>query len=52
LQKSIFIDTFHFFIEKLEAAKIHYPERTVFVNGIPLTAAGRADKKILEKDIE
>jgi 2,3-dihydroxybenzoate-AMP ligase/mycobactin salicyl-AMP ligase len=39
-------------LETLEAAKIHYPERTIFVSEIPLTAAGKADKKILKKDIE
>lgn len=39
-------------LKTLEAAKIHYPERTIFVSEIPLTAAGKADKKILKKDIE
>lgn len=39
-------------LKTLEAAKIHYPERTLFVSEIPLTAAGKADKKILKKDIE
>ena len=38
-------------LKTLEAAKIHYPERTIFVSEIPLTAAGKADKKILKKDI-
>jgi non-ribosomal peptide synthetase component E (peptide arylation enzyme) len=37
---------------RMGAAKIHYPERTIFVSEIPLTAAGKADKKILKKDIE
>ena len=36
----------------LEAAKIHIPARIEFVEEIPLTAAGKADKKILKKDIE
>jgi len=39
-------------LEKLEASKIFYPARTEIVNEIPLTAAGKADKKILKKDIE
>ncbi len=39
-------------LKALEAAKILYPERTIFVSEIPLTAAGKADKKILKKDIE
>jgi 2,3-dihydroxybenzoate-AMP ligase/mycobactin salicyl-AMP ligase len=38
-------------LKTLEAAKIHYPERTILVSEIPLTAAGKADKKILKKDI-
>jgi 2,3-dihydroxybenzoate-AMP ligase/mycobactin salicyl-AMP ligase len=39
-------------LTKLEAAKIHIPARIEFVEEIPLTAAGKADKKILKKDIE
>jgi non-ribosomal peptide synthetase component E (peptide arylation enzyme) len=39
-------------LKTLGAAKIHVPERTIFVSEIPLTAAGKADKKILKKDIE
>jgi non-ribosomal peptide synthetase component E (peptide arylation enzyme) len=39
-------------LKTLEAAKIHYPEKTIFVREIPLTAAGKADKKVLKKDIE
>jgi non-ribosomal peptide synthetase component E (peptide arylation enzyme) len=39
-------------LKTLGAAKIHYPERTIFVSEIPLTAAGKADKKVLKKDIE
>jgi non-ribosomal peptide synthetase component E (peptide arylation enzyme) len=39
-------------LKKMDAAKILYPERTIFVGDIPLTAAGKADKKILRKDIE
>ena len=39
-------------LKKLEASKIHYPARIEFVDEIPLTAAGKADKKALKKDIE
>jgi len=39
-------------MEKMEASKIHYPARIEFVEDVPLTAAGKADKKILKKDIE
>jgi non-ribosomal peptide synthetase component E (peptide arylation enzyme) len=39
-------------LEKLEASKIHHPARIEFLNEIPLTAAGKADKKALKKDIE
>ena len=39
-------------LKTMETARIHYPERTIFVGEIPLTAAGKADKKILKKDIE
>ena len=39
-------------LKTLGAAKILYPERTIFVSEIPLTAAGKADNKILKKDIE
>jgi 2,3-dihydroxybenzoate-AMP ligase len=39
-------------LKKMEAAKILYPERTIFVSEIPLTAAGKANKKILKKEIE
>ena len=39
-------------MEKMGAAKIHVPARIEFVGDIPLTAAGKADKKILKKDIE
>jgi non-ribosomal peptide synthetase component E (peptide arylation enzyme) len=37
---------------KVGASKILYPARMEFVREIPLTAAGKADKKILRKDIE
>ncbi len=36
----------------LEASKIHYPARIEFVDEIPLTAAGKADKKVLRENIE
>jgi non-ribosomal peptide synthetase component E (peptide arylation enzyme) len=39
-------------LKTLGAAKLLIPERTIFVSEIPLTAAGKADKKILKKDIE
>ncbi len=39
-------------LDKMEASKIHYPARTEIVQEIPLTAAGKADKKVLKKDIE
>ncbi len=39
-------------LEETKASKTLYPVRTEFVEEIPLTAAGKADKKILKKDIE
>ncbi len=39
-------------LDKMEASKIHYPARTEIVREMPLTAAGKADKKVLKKDIE
>jgi non-ribosomal peptide synthetase component E (peptide arylation enzyme) len=39
-------------LKTIEAARIHFPEKTIFVGEIPLTAAGKADKKVLKKDIE
>lgn len=39
-------------MDKMEASKIHYPARTEIVQEMPLTAAGKADKKVLKKDIE
>jgi non-ribosomal peptide synthetase component E (peptide arylation enzyme) len=39
-------------LEKVGASKVLYPARMEFVEEIPLTAAGKADKKILKKDIE
>jgi len=39
-------------LDKMKASKIHYPARTQIVQEIPLTAAGKADKKILKRDIE
>ena len=38
--------------EEMKASKTLYPVRTEFVEEIPLTAAGKADKKILKNDIE
>jgi 2,3-dihydroxybenzoate-AMP ligase/mycobactin salicyl-AMP ligase len=40
------------FMKEMEASKILYPGRIEFVDEIPLTAAGKADKKVLKKDIE
>jgi 2,3-dihydroxybenzoate-AMP ligase len=39
-------------LQKMEAAKMHYPARVEFVKEIPLTAAGKADKKVLREDIK
>jgi non-ribosomal peptide synthetase component E (peptide arylation enzyme) len=39
-------------VKKSGAAKKLYPARIEFVSDIPLTAAGKADKKALKKDIE
>jgi len=39
-------------LEKVGASKVLYPARMEFVEEIPLTAAGKADKKILRNDIE
>lgn len=39
-------------MKRMEAPKIHYPARVEFVSEIPLTAAGKADKKTLKKWIE
>ncbi len=39
-------------LEKIGASKILYPGRIEFVQEMPLTAAGKADKKILKEDIE
>jgi non-ribosomal peptide synthetase component E (peptide arylation enzyme) len=39
-------------LDKLEASKLHYPAKIKFVDEIPLTAAGKADKKALKQDIE
>ena len=49
---SLTVDDILAHLEKLEASKIHYPARIEFVDEIPLTAAGKADKKALKKDIE
>ena len=40
------------YMKEMEASKILYPGRIEFVDEIPLTAAGKADKKVLKKDIE
>jgi len=39
-------------LEKLGASKISCPKRIEFVDEIPLTAAGKADKKMLRRDIQ
>jgi non-ribosomal peptide synthetase component E (peptide arylation enzyme) len=38
-------------LEQIGASKKFFPARIEFVEEIPLTAAGKADKKILKKDI-
>ena len=39
-------------LEQIGASKKFFPARIEFVEEIPLTAAGKADKKILKKEIE
>jgi non-ribosomal peptide synthetase component E (peptide arylation enzyme) len=39
-------------LENLGASRILYPKRIIFVQALPLTAAGKADKKVLRRDIE
>lgn len=39
-------------LQKMGAAKAFLPARSEFVDQIPLTAVGKADKKVLRKDIE
>ncbi|MFC1580232.1 (2,3-dihydroxybenzoyl)adenylate synthase [Thermodesulfobacteriota bacterium] len=39
-------------LKEMEVSKILFPARFEFVKDIPLTAAGKADKKVLKKDIE
>ena len=39
-------------LKKMETSKILFPARFEFVQDIPLTAAGKADKKVLKRDIE
>ena len=39
-------------LTKTEASRVLYPVRIEVVEEMPLTAAGKADKKILKKDIE
>ena len=39
-------------LNKMKASRSLYPSRTEVVEEIPLTAAGKADKKVLKKDIE
>jgi len=39
-------------LKQIGASKKFFPARIEFVEEIPLTAAGKADKKILKKDIE
>lgn len=38
-------------MEKMGAAKAHYPARIELVEQIPVTAAGKADKKVLREEI-
>ncbi|MCJ7796423.1 MAG: hypothetical protein MUQ56_06595, partial [Thermoleophilia bacterium] len=39
------------FLESLDAPRKFIPARTEIVEGIPLTAAGKADKKVLKQQI-
>jgi non-ribosomal peptide synthetase component E (peptide arylation enzyme) len=39
-------------LRKVEVSRVLYPARIEVVQDMPLTAAGKADKKILKKDIE
>jgi 2,3-dihydroxybenzoate-AMP ligase/mycobactin salicyl-AMP ligase len=39
-------------MKQIGASKKFFPARIEFVEEIPLTAAGKADKKMLKKDIE
>lgn len=39
-------------LEKFEAPKTFYPARTEIIEDLPLTAAGKADKKILKKMVQ
>jgi non-ribosomal peptide synthetase component E (peptide arylation enzyme) len=39
-------------MKRMDAAKAHYPARIEFVEQIPLTAAGKADKKVLREEIK
>ena len=39
-------------LERVGASKLHYPSKIKFVSEIPLTAAGKADKKVLKQDIQ
>jgi len=39
-------------LDRLGASKILYPARIELVEEMPLTAAGKADKKVLKKDVE
>lgn len=38
-------------LQKVGASRIFFPARTEFVNQLPLTAAGKVDKKVLRADI-
>ena len=45
-------DAIRKFMEKKGASKLLIPERFVFVETLPMTQAGKIDKKVLRKDIE
>lgn len=38
-------------LQKVGASRIFFPARTEFVNQLPLTAAGKVDKKVLRAEI-
>jgi 2,3-dihydroxybenzoate-AMP ligase/mycobactin salicyl-AMP ligase len=49
---SVFHDDIIHHMKQIGASKKFFPARIEFVEEIPLTAAGKADKKMLKKDIE
>mgnify|MGYP006285592185 CR=1 FL=1 len=50
--QSISIEDINTHLDSLEASNAHYPARIEEIRDMPLTAAGKADKKVLKKDIQ